>query len=446
MEFETGGTSKSILSGESRPPLGDSVRLVTGHVADHRLVYDLLRMTRAAPSAESFASSLEEPSYEPTDRLLVRRGSQIVAHVQLLHRAAWFQGVRLPVAGIECLAALPELDEAGYDRLLLTSAEQSLRGTAAMAAFALTDRAGLFRSSGWREVGALQPIEANAHDVLARLSACAIPQQAFGQREAPLRIRHWRHVELEPLLAVARQATAITWGGIDRSEPYWRWLVGRKRHDALSVAIEGRDDWDSLAAPPHIVGYSIMRGQQIIELSADADYPQAAHLLLARACQDAVERDHRAVSLHIPPSDPLHELLLAAGGQRSARPRNARAWFAKLLDPVRWIEGMYPVLLERAKAAGIARPFAIGFDTGRCRYRLELTRRSGHFIVDAAAPSDVTCSPATMGALFMGNLDLADARQADGIFFRDEEIAAQIAALFPKVSFWQSAFDAVLST
>ena len=50
----------------------------------------------------------------------------------------------------------------------------------------------------------------------------------------------------------------------------------------------------------------------------------------------------------------------------------------KLLDPARWIENMYEVLLERAKAAGLTRPLTLTFDTGRRKYRLELTRRSGH--------------------------------------------------------------------
>jgi hypothetical protein len=146
--------------------------------------------------------------------------------------------------------------------------------------------------------------------------------------------------------------------------------------------------------------------------------------------------------LHLPSSDPLHELLLAAGGSWSTRAQGA-AWLVKLLDPTRWIEGLYSVLLERAKAAHFARPFAIGFDTGRCKYRFELTRRSGHLALDARAPSDVTCSPAVMGALLVGNLNVTEARQTDRIHFRDEETAARVAILFPQVAFWQSQFDAV---
>lgn len=444
MEFDTGGTSKSLLTGGDADCHSDSVRLVAGHAADHRLIYELLRTSPLAPNPDAFSSSLDEPSYEPTDRLLAKRGTQLLGHVQLLHRSAWFQGTRIPVACIEGLATLPELRDAGYDRLLFSAAEQSLRSTQAIVAFARTDRVELFRAAGWSELASPRHTEANVNDVLARLAT----DQAAGptlaaRRERPLRIRHWRHVELEPLLEVARQAASTTWGGFDRNEAYWRWLVGSKSHDAFIVAIEGRDDWDSLQAPSHIVGYVIARGPQLLELGTLAGFERAAEPLLARACQDAIERDFRAISLHLPPQSPLHDLLLAAGGVWLHRSRNNIPWLTKLLDPPRWIENVYPVLLERAKAAELARPFTIGFDTGRAKYRLELTRRSGHLFLDNSAPADVTCSPWTMGALFLGNLDLAEARQTGRIDFRCEETAFRVAALFPQIEFWQSQIDVV---
>lgn len=443
MEFGTGGTSNSLLSGGERPPESDAVRLVTGHAADHKLIFELLRTAPLPPSAESYFSSLEEPSYEPTDRLLVKRGSQILGQVQLIHRTAWFGGVKLPVAGVEGLTTLPELHDAGYDRLLFSSAEQALRGTAALVAFAHTDRVDVFRGAGWSEIGPVQHTEANVNEVLARITASEVATPTFGKRERPLRIRHWRHVELEPLLEVARQSASATWGGIDRSEPYWRWLVGRKSHDSLIVAIEGRDDWDVLEAPPHIVGYAVTRGSQLIELGTLGDFTRAAHLLLARACQDAIERDHRTVSLHLAPADPLHELMLAAGGSWSTRSRFGHAWLVKLLDPARWIEHLYPVLLERAKAADLPRPLTIGFDTGRHRYRLELTRRSGHLLLDEAAPCDVTCSHSTMATLLLGNLDLTEAHQTGRVHIEDSSLIERLSALFPRAAFWQSQFDAL---
>ena len=62
------------------------------------------------------------------------------------------------------------------------------------------------------------------NDVLAHLSA----QTAMRRRRARrLRIRLWRHVELDAVRDIYRMSAAHGWGAWHRSEPYWRWLVGR---------------------------------------------------------------------------------------------------------------------------------------------------------------------------------------------------------------------------
>jgi len=170
----------------------------------------------------------------------------------------------------------------------------------------------------------------------------------------------------------------------------------------------------------------------------------AAEPLLARACRDAIERDHRTISLHSPATDPLHGLMLSAGGRSLPGGRNGNGtWMAKLLDPARWIENLYEVLLEHARAADLARPLAITFDTGRHRYRLELTRRSSHFARDDSATADVRCTPDTLGALLLGNVDVAAAHQSGQLNFAAAETASRLAALFPPMSFWQSPLDSL---
>ncbi len=64
------------------------------------------------------------------------------------------------------------------------------------------------------------------------------------------------------------------------------------------------------------------RGSQVVELATLPTFDQAAEPLLARACQDAIEQDHRVLSLRLPSSDPLHDVLLAAGGSWSTGGRN----------------------------------------------------------------------------------------------------------------------------
>ncbi len=146
-------------------------RLVAGQVCDHALVYSLLRAVNQAPSHDDFVSWLDEPSYEPSDRLLVKHGAQIVAHAHLLHRMASFQGVRLPVAGLQDLAVLPEYARAGYERLLIYAAEQSMRESRAVVSLVCTDRPEPFVDCGWSELRALGYSRASVGDVLAHLSA-----------------------------------------------------------------------------------------------------------------------------------------------------------------------------------------------------------------------------------------------------------------------------------
>ena len=171
----------------------------------------MLRVANQAPSYEDFLAWLDEPTYEPTDRLLVKLGGQIIAHVQVLDRVAWFHGVKLPVGGVEGLATLPEYRDAGYERLLVSAAEQSMHDSQAVVAFARTDRIDVFRAAGWSEIGVPRYTEANVNDVLVRL---ATPPAAgpLGRRSKPLRIRRWRQVELEALLEVYRRSAGSRWG------------------------------------------------------------------------------------------------------------------------------------------------------------------------------------------------------------------------------------------
>ncbi len=443
MEFDTGENSRGLASRVPCGTVAGPLQLTAGNAGDHRLVHAMLRAANQAPSYEDFLAWLDEPMYEPSDRLLVKLDGAIIAHVQVLKRVAWFHGVKLPIGGVDCLATLPEYRDAPYERLLVAAAEDALHNAQAVVAFTRTDRFDAFRQRGWSNIGFPTYTEANVHEVIARLSVPATVEP-LAPRIKPLRIRLWRHVELDALLEVYRQAAAPTWGSLDRSEAYWRWLVGRHAHDDLIVAIDGRDDWESLESPSHIVGYAITRGSQVVELATLPKFRRAAEPLLARACQDAVERDHRSISLHIPLTDPLHELMLSAGGRSLTGERpGCGPWMLKLLDPTRWIESLYEVLLERARTAEIARPLAISFDTGRHQYRLELTRRSSHFARADGASADVKCPAETLGALFCSTLDVTAATQSGKLDFRNPDAAARVAALFPQVSFWQSPLDSL---
>jgi hypothetical protein len=113
----------------------------------------------------------------------------------------------------------------------------------------------------------------------------------------------------------------------------------------------------------------------------------------------------------------------------------------KLLEPARWVAAIFPLLRQRAKAAGLRLPLEIGFDCGAPQFRFVVTRRSSRLIADETAPRDVRCPMPTLRQLLTGNLDLALSR-ADGEFrARDDATYRAVAALFPPALLWQSQFD-----
>lgn len=432
-----GGLSTKLLAAarvDSEP-----VRLVTGHAGDHSLVHALLRATNQAPSYRDFITWLDDPSYEPSDRLLVKQNGQIIGHVQLSHRTAWFDGVKLPVGGLQDLAVLPEYAQGGYEKLLLSTAEQALREGGAIVSLVRAERPEPFRAAGWVDVRARGYSQVSISDLLAHLSAQG---ESRRRRVRSLRIRRWRHVELDGVRPVYASAAARHWGAVYRPEPYWRWLIGRKAHSDLIVAVEGADEWDDLEYPSPIVGYAVVQGAKILELCWLPKYARAAPRLLVRACHDAIEQDHHAISLHTPASDPLHELIVTAGGTWCTDERGSGGTLlVKLLDPARWVEAIYAILRRRAKGAGLPRPFELCFDTGQEHYRLVITRRSSRLVADETTAAQVQCDPQTFAALLVGNLNIARACEAGCIEVIDDDALHRLTVLFPPALFWQSQFD-----
>src|SRR5262249_4869311 len=151
---------------------------------------------------------------------------------------------------------------------------------------ARTDQPEALRAAGWIEVRGQRHTRANVGDILAKL-----PSPSRSRRSRAPHIRLWRHVELEALRNIYRQYAQSAWATVERSEQYWRWLVSRKAHHEIIVAVHGKDSWDDLDKPSNIVGYAVVRGSRVVELCTLPGHEQVAARLLGRACQDAIEHD-----------------------------------------------------------------------------------------------------------------------------------------------------------
>jgi len=439
-------TSASAAHQACLKALDSCTRILVGSAGDHPLVLKLLMQAYQSPMAEDFQSRLDEPSYEPSDRLLVHRKDQLIGHVRVSKQVGWFHGQRLPLAMVQDFFTLPEFEVAKVDDALLETAESTAVQEGSVLGLVRTGRPEWFQQRGWSSCFGQGYTRANTMAILSHFDAQTASHQRRHQRRHPLRrsaieIRSWRHFELDSLRKIYGQVSTQMWGALRRSEETWRWLVGRKAQDQILIAVQKSK---TTAAEPNVIGYAVLRGSCIVEMLTLANYAHVRPLLVARACRDAIDRGHRFVSLRTPANDPMHELLVTAGGSWiSETAAREEKWMLKLLSPVRWCERLYPLLLQRAQRAGIARPVEIDFACEKNRLRFALTRRSSRLEVldDDSSPPHVQCSRATFQNLLTGNLPFAEALKQNRLQVDHDEVLPTLAALFPPELFWQSPFE-----
>lgn len=426
--------------------LSDGARIDAGNAGDHPLILQLLVETRHAALGEDFQSRLDEPNYRPGDRLLVRRDKALTAHVHVANHIGWFEGQRLPLVKLEDFAALPEYLHAGYEEELLRSAETIAAAEGAVAALVHADAPQAFLQRGWSLVRSQGHTRASARAVLAHLDA---QEAARRRRHKPsINVRTWRHFELDAIREIYDATAAEMWGPLLRSEASWQWLIGRKAQDQILLAVEdgngSAEDVDGdEAITGRVVGYAVVRGSCLIEMMTLPEFAAARTQLLARACRDAMDRDHHSISLYTPAADALHELLVTAGGAWiSDAIAPAPRWLVKLLAPEKWVERFYQSWHERARSANVPRPFELGLAAGGERYRFTLTRRSSRLERTADLPEHwAECDRPNLESLLLGNLSVTAAVAKGQLRLSQANLAGALAALFPPRLFWQSPLE-----
>lgn len=430
--------------------LGSETQILAGNAGDHPLVLEFLVRAQQAPLADDFQSRLDEPLYAPSDRLLLRRREQIIGHVQVTKQIGWFHEQRCPIARFQDFGTLPEYRTSGLDSSLLGVAESEAVQEGAVLGFVRTDLPEWFEQQGWSRCRGQGHSRANTRALLAHLNAHC----SNGGAEAnAFSVRTWRHFELDVVMQRHQQLSTHLWGARQRSLEMWQWLVGRKAHDQILIAVANAEetaDVDSLTELQEhdpsqeelkILGYAIVRDSCIVEMLTLPGHAEVRAALLARACRDAIDRDHHFVSLHTPAADPMHELLVTAGGSWIAdSAATGGEWMLKLLSPERWIERMYPVLHERARKAGVPRPLQLDFAFGSSCLRFTLTRRSSRLESVESSPSAVQCSWHALQDLLLGNLTFPEAIAQGRLRTSHLSLLRMLAALFPPKLLWHSPF------
>jgi predicted acetyltransferase len=432
--------------------LSAGARIVTAHAGDHASVLQLLVQSRQAALADDFQSRCDAPGYQPSNRLILRRGHELWGHVHVASHIGWFERQRVPLVRLEDFEVLPEYRGAGYDAELLGTAESIAAREGAVLAVISTDRVDWFRQQGWSVLRGQGHTRAGASAVLAHLDA---QEQLRGHSRSSIQVRTWRHFELDQIRRVYDESACKLWGPLFRSEESWQWLIGRKLQDQVLVAVQrskgaslngnGKSSHNLNSNDPaeeEIVGYAVVRGSCIVELMTLKKFATARLKLLARACREAMDRDHRWVSLYAPASDSLHELLVTAGGawvdqNRTPGPR----LMIRLLSPEKWVERCYPLWRRRARKAEVARPFEFTIQSGGSACRYTLTRRSSRLEHAPPGLADIECDRTTFESLLLGNLAISSAARGGTLRLARPELAGPLGALFSPRLFWQSALE-----
>ena len=432
---------------------------------EHTAIYHFLQNVFQAPSRAEFSASMEDPFYEPCDRLLLRRGRRIVSHVHITHRTMQFGPTPIPVAGLDYLGVAPECRNQGLGTHLLRAAESQMIADGALLGMVRTSVPEFFRHTGWVSCGQPSWRRANARTLLARL----LDRGLIPRPKRRLHIRPWLQWEQAALARVYSQNLVseiddagssqqpsdpgcqdcsrgsigsigpVAHGALERTSPYWQWLLNRHSYDEVYVALQGPEQLELGEISTHIVGYAVTRGEQIVELMAAPDRPRAAVRLLARCCGDAIEHDRQCVLLHGPPWCPLFEIFDEADG--CGPPEHGETHMVRLLNPPELLRRLAGQFQRRAASAHLPRPVDLGLLVDGQKYQITLDRQGVGVASQRVGRSYLCLNVFDFTRLVLGQLDW-DAAMADGRLECSTALAHEAGkALFPSLPLWRPPWD-----
>jgi predicted acetyltransferase len=432
----------------SPPARKTAWQIVPGTPADHVTVSRFLTGCMQQPSTAEFQCQLEHPFYEPSNRLLLNKDLQLVGHLRLVPGQMWLQRQVVPVCWLHELVIRPEYRCRGGGSALLAKATEQMEQDGTILGLLRTDMPRFYAARGWVVCGRHSYAAAPPRAILSRLTA-----RRAEQRPAPLpaisrptakkyRIRLWRHVEQEALARLYHQAEGPRCGQLVRTEPYWRWLIGRRAHDRIYVALAGGQHATLQQQIASIVAYAVVKQGRIVELIHDARHPQAADQLLGRACSDAIEQDVHRIQLEAPPWHLLHPLFAEAGGSCTRHEADrGEVFMVRLVKPRRLLQAMGTIFYHRARDAGLPAECELGLMLENARLRLRVGRDGTQLLCGKVGRSYLQCTAYQLTQLLLGHLDLPGAMD-QGRIRASTQVAAQTAvALFPQLPWWFPPWD-----
>lgn len=447
-----------------------ALRLVAARSGDHAAIHRLLLSIFHGPSAAEFQAQLDEPLYEPTDRLLVKTGDRLAAHLRITKRVIRFGDLTLPAAGFMDLGTSHEFRARGFASALIDAGQQQAIREGALLGVTRTTAPELFRRQGWSVCGRHSFSVASPRQILAHFCgafpqdeppACddQTPPPIGDAADPPIVVRPLRRIELPAVIGLYEQQFGASYGALVRSDAWWDWLMARNAFDRAYVALAGGDHPELPELLASVIGACFVKEGRIVELLSLRGHQRVARRLVARVCGDAVERNLPRVRLDAAPHDSLHAHVALAGGETHlAATYQNETCMARIFDPLAMLERLSETLHSRARAAELPRPCSLGLDVFHHdaeltssrpedvrSYRLVIGQRGVKLVSGNPGRSYLTLRRRDLTPLLLGHWDVSEALRAGRIraSTRLAEDAAKI--LFPTLPWYRPALDDLMA-
>lgn len=413
--------AKRVTPASVQPALAEINPLIArGDAGDHPGVHRFLQSLMPEISPEVFAASLEEPLYEPSDRIVARLGSRVVGHALVSRRDAYVGDALVPMVRVSQITILPELRGRGLGPKLLQAAEERIAQERASLALLATNRSAFFEQHGWLPVATVCRRQFTPRSLLELLESR--PHAAAATR---WRVRPWRQMEYGGLADLYERSTRGVFGAYERTEAFWRWVVGSCNPARLLVAA---DPTTGEGGP--LAGYVILRDNAIVEVVARDNRPDILHALLHRASVEGIERSLARLTLAVTTDHPAHQLL--AGTLDTPVGDGNISVLAKVYDSQALLSVLAPAIDARAKATAVDRPCELGFRINNASpFRLQFQPRSIKVAGGGVGRSYLRCTPEAAARTILGRPKSGDQLRLRGSTERARELATSVFPTLP---------------
>jgi len=245
-------------------------------------------------------------------------------------------------------------------------------------------------------------------------------------------VRPWRQVELGDLMSLYEMQYSNVTGTVQRSEEYWRWMIGRKYAHVIWVACQGET----------VRGYAFVKDHKILEIAADPAHPPALRALLGRVRAEALERAYPQVSVQAPTNDPAVEAFLGASGRlinQDVVEGSVSMYHIPELGG--FLRAVLPELTRRTMASGCPLPLELGITTEDQRWLIHIEAKNSRVERDKLSRRHLTLTPSSLVRLLMGHTGIDAASSEEGFVASTATALDAARILFPVQPIWRSPLD-----